>query len=346
MNRVLHIIEQIYSLLMEFFPPKYKEEFAEEMKVVFSEIITAAAGKGKLALAIACTQELCDLPILIVRTNLEEKTMIKTTHFQPARFAFRGAISFGLGLACVKEFAVVFTLFFSSALGNRWGWYHVLAALSGCIAAALAGGLLFAFLFSKGKQFGWYALVGTLGWFIPFSTLFVQNMSESYVPLAILSVLPFLGFALDGAFLSMALGVAKSKKQISLLPMSIAAVLVPVLGYLIPRFFQGYFQVDPPVVNIVIDVLLIVGAIILAVNNGKKNLWVVITGTLSLPIIYYLCIVLPGSLYPTLPASSNNPLSALSIIYWIIVWLPDGILFGLIISLIFGWQQRLDWVEA
>ena len=346
MNRVLRIIEQIYNMLMELFPPKFKGEFKEEMGIVFSEMVAAAAEKGKLALAIVCTQELCDLPILIIRTHLEEKRMIKTTHFQPAQFAFRGAISFGLGLACVKEFAVVFTLLFSSALGNRWGWYHVLTASGGCIAAALAGGLFFAILFSERKQFSWYFMVGTLGWFIPFSTLFVQSMSEIYVPLALSRLLPFFGFALDGAFLSMALCVAKSKKRIFLLPLSIAAALVPILCYIIPKFLQGYLPVGPTIINIVMDVLLIIGAVTLAVINGRENLWIVTVGTLSLPIIYYLCIVLPGSLYPHLPAASNNPLSALSIIYWIIIWLPDGILFGLIISLIFGWQQRSTGIEV
>lgn len=346
MNRELHMIEQIYSTLVELLPPKFKGEFKEEMEIVFSEMVTAAAEKGKLALAIVSTQELCDLPILIIRTHLEEKRMIKTTHFQPVQFAFRGAISFGLGLACVKEFAVVFTLLFSSALGNRWGWYHVLTASGGCITAALAGGLFFAALFSERKQFGWYFMVGTLGWFIPFSTLFVQSMSEIYVPLALSRFLPFLGFALDGAFLSLALCVAKSKRRIFLLPLSIAAVLVPILCYIIPMFTQGYLPVGPTIINIIMDILLIVGAIILAVINGRKNLWIVIIGTLSLPIIYYLCIVLPGSLYPHLPAASNNPLSALSIIYWILIWLPDGILFGLILSLIFGSQQRSTVIEA
>lgn len=346
MNRVLHMIGQIYRKLLNLLPPKFKSEFGEEMEIVFSEIVTAAAGKGKLALAITCTQEFCDLPILIVRTQLEEKAMIKTAHFQPAKFAFRGSISFGLGLSFVKEFAVIFTVLFSSVLGNRWGWHHVLAASSGCLAAALGGGLFFAFLFSERKQFGWYLMVGTLGWFIPFSTLFVQNMSESYVPLALINLLPLLGFALDGAFISMALCVAKSKKRIFLLPMSIAAVLAPILCYIIPKLFQGYFAIDPPIVNIVMDVLLIVGAIILAVINSRKNLWVVIAGSLSLPIIYYICIVLPGCLYPLLPASNNSPLSALSILYWIILWLPNGILFGVIISLIFGWQQRSAMEEA
>ena len=346
MNRVLQRIERVHSKLMELFPPKFKREFKEEMEVVFSEIVTAAANKGKLALAAVCTQELCDLPILIIRSNLEEKRMIKTAHFQPAHYAFRGAISFGFGLACVKEFAVVFTLLFISILGNRLGWYHVLIASSGCIAASLIGGLLFAFLSGERKQFGWYFLVGTLGWFIPFSTLFVQNMFDSYVPSALTGLLPFFGFALDGAFLSMALCVAKSQKRILLLPLSIAAVLTPIVSYIIPKLFQDYSTLETSIVNVVMDLLLIIGAIVLAGKADQKNLWIVIVGTLSLPIVYTLCIVLPGSLYPHLPAANNDPLGALSIIYWILVWLPDGILFGLIISLIYGWQQRIPAAEA
>jgi hypothetical protein len=346
MKRLLHMIERVHSKLMDLFPPKFKTEFKEEMEIVFSEMVTAAAEKGKLALAVVSIQELCDLPILIIRTNLEEKTMIKTAHFQPAHFAFRGAISFGFGLACVKEFAVVFTLLFISILGNRLGWYHVLIASSGCIAASLIGGLLFAFLSGGRKQFGWYFLVGALGWFIPFSTLFVQNMFDSYVPSALTGLLPFLGFALDGACLSMALCVAKSQKRIYLLVLSIAAVLTPMVSYIIPKLFQDYSTLETSIVNVVMDVLLILGAILLAGKADQKNFWIVIVGTLSLPIVYTLCIVLPGSLYPHLPAGNNDPLGALSIIYWIIVWLPDGILFGLIISLIYGWQQRSALVEA
>jgi len=346
MNRVLSRIEQIYGILTELFPPKFKAEFKEEMKVVFSEIVTAAAKKGKLAFAIACAQEICDLPILIVRTHLEEKAMIKTAHFQPAQFAFRAATSFGLGLSCVKEFAVVFTLLFISALGNRWGWYHVLIASGGCMAAALIGGLLFAFLFGERNQFGWYLVVGALGWFIPFSTALVQSMTNSTIFWGTINILPFLAFALDGAFISMAFCVAKSKKRSFLLPLSITAVLVPILCYIVPQSLEDHFPAYPTIANVMMDVLLIAGAIILAVINGRKHLWVVIAGTLGLPIIYYICIYLAGSLYPLLPTTiANSPLNVVNIIYWIILWLPQGILLGLIISLIFRWQQSAG-VEA
>jgi hypothetical protein len=324
---------------MELFPPNFKREFKEEMEIVFSEMVNEAAGEGKRSLAAVCVQELFDLPILILRTNLEEKRMIKTGAFQPSHFVARGAISFGIGLSFVKEFSVIFTLLFVSAINNRGGWYHVLATTCGCVAAALIGGLLFTSLTNESKQFGWFFIVGLLGWFIPYATLFVQNVSFSDAPLTLKWLLPYLGFGLDGAFLSMAFCVARNKKRTFLLPISITAALAPVLCYLLPKYLQEKFSINSSISNIVFDLLLIIGAILLAGRTNQKNLWNAIIGTISLPIVYYFCIVLPGSLYPHSPITTDNPFNLINMIYWIILWIPEGTLFGLIISLIFRKQQ-------
>lgn len=266
--------------------------------------------------------------------------MIKTGDFQPSHIVARGAISFGIGLSFVREFSVIFTLLFVTALDYRWGWYHVLAAICGCVAAALIGGLLFTSLTNEKEQLGWFFLVGLLGWFIPFSTLFVQNMAFADAPLEVKWLLPYLGFTLDGACLSMAFCVARNKKRAFLLPISITAALAPIFCYLIPNYLQEKFSINSSIINIVFDLLLIIGAILLAGRTNKKNLWIAIIGTISLPIVYFLCIVLPGSLYPHSPVNTDNPYNFLNIIYWILLWLPEGTLFGLFISILSGKQER------
>jgi hypothetical protein len=121
MKGILRFIAQVYSRLIKLFPLKFQAEFGEEMQVVFSEIVAAAAGRGNLALAVACSREMMDFPILLVHSHLEEKSMLNLFRSQPSRFAFRGAVGFSLGLACVRAFSLFLVFWLSTAFGGQMG---------------------------------------------------------------------------------------------------------------------------------------------------------------------------------------------------------------------------------
>jgi hypothetical protein len=344
MKGILRFIAQVYSRLIKLFPLKFQAEFGEEMQVVFSEIVAAAAGRGNLALAVACSREMMDFPILLVHSHLEEKSMLNLFRSQPSRFAFRGAVGFSLGLACVRAFSLFLVFWLSTAFGGQMGtgWPHVLAVLVGCGLAAIAGGLLFVLLFSDRERLGWYALVGGLGWFIPQACFYVLNQSlytrlgtdQSYI---LLSILPYAVFALVGGYLSMMLCVAESKQRTFLWPMIAAAVVFPALSYIIPQIsFPGNY---PSWFSLFADLgllaVLLATALFLAIKSYRKGLWMVVAGTVGFPIIYYLSDFV---IY-----KSHLNLNTVDVLHAVIntgiTAIPEGIVFGLIIGLIFGWQR-------
>ena len=75
MNRILRFINILYGQLIRLFSRDFQAEFGEELQGVFSTMMGAAARRGKLALSMACLQELRDFPILLIRTNLEKNQM-------------------------------------------------------------------------------------------------------------------------------------------------------------------------------------------------------------------------------------------------------------------------------
>jgi hypothetical protein len=119
MKRVLSFIAQIYGGLIKLYPLEFQKEFGEELQVVFSTMVGTAARKSKQALVLTCLQELCDFPILLVRTHLDENNMLKIFHSQPTRFAFRGAVGYSLGFAFVYFF-LLGLLTGSHLCSTRW----------------------------------------------------------------------------------------------------------------------------------------------------------------------------------------------------------------------------------
>ncbi len=57
----------VYSKALNLYPHRFKNEFAEEMQVVFRDSVNEAAGNGILPLAILCVKELGGLPLSVLR---------------------------------------------------------------------------------------------------------------------------------------------------------------------------------------------------------------------------------------------------------------------------------------
>ena len=82
MNTLLRLISNFYSQILCLYPCSFRDEFAEEMKVVFRDSVNEAGREGLLPLIGLCLRELGGLPIHILREFLHEferKEMIMVT---------------------------------------------------------------------------------------------------------------------------------------------------------------------------------------------------------------------------------------------------------------------------
>ena len=72
MNWLSRLITDIYSWMLQFYPGKFKDEFAEEMSVVFRDSIVAASGNSVSSFVLVCIRELTGLPLNILTEHFHE----------------------------------------------------------------------------------------------------------------------------------------------------------------------------------------------------------------------------------------------------------------------------------
>ncbi len=99
MNSLLSIITACYSGLLHLYPLRYREEFAEEMLLDFSDMAIDASKKGISTLLFVLIRELRDLPFHVFYAHYKEGTM--SPNFRPGagRKILRTMIAFGLAFA-------------------------------------------------------------------------------------------------------------------------------------------------------------------------------------------------------------------------------------------------------
>jgi hypothetical protein len=75
---------ELYSWMLQFFPGRFKDKFAEEMHVVFRDSIAAASMNGLSPLILVCIKELTGLPLNILTEYfhevMERKVEMKATN--------------------------------------------------------------------------------------------------------------------------------------------------------------------------------------------------------------------------------------------------------------------------
>jgi hypothetical protein len=354
MKRILGFITMVYGMVVRLFPSEFQEEFGDEIQGVFATMVKAAAGRSKSALAVACLQELRDFPVFLFRTHLEKGHMKKFFRSQPVRFAWRGALGFGLGLVLANVLLLCFYYWFSpapSTVANTF-WIEKLSILAGIGTAAVVGGLLFALLFSERAHFGWYALVGILGWFISQATIYTLSMSfePNFLENYQISILVNAIFALEGALLSMIFCVAKSGRRKLVWPLAAGAILYPLVSYYFPQSllysyrFQPLLKIHPSwffITMIVLVVVLLAGVVWVAIKSGGKALWVVLAGAAGYLFVFRLCDAIITRFHLFIPSpAAHNGLAAIDVVNIGIQPIMTGIIFGVILGLLLGWERK------
>jgi hypothetical protein len=87
-RRYLQVLGRFYDLLLNLFPGKYREEYGEELRVVFNLALDEALKKGKLEAASVVLRELVSLPKAIILAYLRERKNAKMTKTIESYFNF------------------------------------------------------------------------------------------------------------------------------------------------------------------------------------------------------------------------------------------------------------------
>ncbi len=80
----LAVIARAYSGLLRLYPDRYREEFAEEMREVFSQAVQDASSQGSLTLGILLLNELVAYPGAVLRAHLHPDKLARRPSAQPA----------------------------------------------------------------------------------------------------------------------------------------------------------------------------------------------------------------------------------------------------------------------
>jgi hypothetical protein len=67
----MEFIRRVYGLSLSFFPGNYREEYGEELQIVFELSLEEAATKGRFELERLIFRELLSLPKAIILEHLE-----------------------------------------------------------------------------------------------------------------------------------------------------------------------------------------------------------------------------------------------------------------------------------
>jgi hypothetical protein len=123
MNATLKTMTGIYKFLLHLYPRTYREEFAEEMLLDFTDMAMDASKKGTCDFVLFLLRELIDFPVSLLKTYFEETTMKSIFRPQAARNILRIALAFGLALA-LDTFAGVIAFLDQIPLPAIWRLWH------------------------------------------------------------------------------------------------------------------------------------------------------------------------------------------------------------------------------
>jgi hypothetical protein len=360
MKRILTTIKRVYALMIRLFPSEFQAEFGEELHIVFSAMVGTAARKGMLALAVACLQEMRDFPVLLVHEHLERRSMQKLFRSQPVQFAVRWAVVFSLSLTLVDVLIYLFSSLLTPLTIQYGGtdWRNMLSPLAGYCLASVAGGLLFALLFGGRTRFGWYALVGIMGWFLSLATTYMLTYSFWSINWDIghRTVMAEAELILAGGCLGVMFTIAKTNKRNLLWPLAISAILLPSLAYFVPHLLLHSYLFSPLLLDhspwffiiMLIMVALFVASIFLfAIKVDGKVPRLAILGLIGYPLVSYaggwIATFFSRSFHFFLPNPGGGYMEGFPGAFAINAFISNlliGILFGAVLGLLSGWQGK------
>jgi hypothetical protein len=249
-----HYIVWAFACLIRLYPLEFQEEYGEELQGVFQMMLKDATQGGKRNFLVFCFRELRDVPVNLLRAHLEKKHMLKVLHSQPVRFAWRGALGFGLAFVVVNPLAQLINDALLSFEFNHIALfldkqYQQMFFLGDDIlswmVASLIGGLLFAALFARRSQFWRFTVLGILGWLIP--GLVYRGLKYSIYGNS--QLFYWASEALSGLFLGWVIGLATEARSKKFVLAVVGTLLYPVLA---ECFAYVIWTMFPPASSLVV----------------------------------------------------------------------------------------------
>jgi hypothetical protein len=367
MTGILGITIKIYRLLLRLYPSSFRSEFEEQMLMDFSDLAVDARQKGIYSLLMFCLHELFEFPINLLRIHLEESQISKVLALQPANYAWRSAIGFGVGFAAAAVTIWAFSSWLFSTFDSRlqvlsvwiFDTFHnsegmtLLVNILMLISSALTGlvfGFLFAFFSRHFTKYTKYLLAGSLGWFIPVAISSVLSYSFGWSLYLSTTQSYVLGIALNaivGAFLGAISYIAESNHKKSLQVLAMGAILYPLVVYLYTRFLLYlWLEITPwffPALMILMIGLL--SSIFVLGRAGERKIpWAIIVGAIAYPIIDHAIYQFAYTILHLPTASSGEAITPNAFLLYETTWAGvqgfSGVLFGLLLGFIWGSQRK------
>ena len=367
MTSTLDFIIKLYSHLLRLYPGSFRTEFEEQMLLDFADLAMDASRRGTSSLIVFCVQELFDFPINVLRMYWRESRMLRVFRLAPVKYGLRGAIGFGVGFAAAAVAIWGFSSWLFSVFDSQlaavsvwiFGTFHNSMGMTliwnvlSLISSALTGlvfGLLFALFSGHRTRYAKYMLAGAFGWFIPIAVSSVLSNSfgwSSYLSTTQSYILGIALNALAGAFFGAIFYIAESghKKLLQLLAASV--ILSPLVVYLYTKLlFYVWLEITAWFFPALMTLMLILlgGMFALARSGEQKTPWAVIVGMIAYPVLYYSTYQLAYTILnlPTAgPAEAITPNAFLLYEFtWAGVQAFLGLLFGLLLGLIWGYQKK------
>jgi hypothetical protein len=357
-----------FSCLVRLYPSAYREEFAEQMLLDFSDLVSDARRRGRLSFLIFCLREVTDFPVNLLRIYWQESRMVKVFRSQPVNSGVRGGIGFGIVFAVTNLLGLFIATSLASTdtslidrlrtlyigLFQTDRGFELISWLPMALNALLMGlilGILFALLFGERSKYPGIILVGVLGWFLHDLVIyFLPWCFNMYVFLdgnqvAIFTILTRI---LSGSFLGLILFATKSDQRSVLRLLVISVFVYPIIAYLSMTLLTHVFVFNTPWRFIALAVLFIIFIIMIfivtvKIDAGQNRFWLIVAGAVGYPILTFLIgwiarLILPP--YPTNGLFMSDPAFWRWQFFDVYTGAIRGILFGLVVGVILGLQNR------
>ena len=156
MKRSAQILARMYTRLLSLYPRRYRAEYGEELRAVFSLLVNEAAQRGRFSVIRLGWREMRDMPGAVIREHRRErrkwkmatKTSVFPT-FEPGSW---------------REWLAAMMLFLLLALGSLLSYLHITLPLWVSWALFLVPLLMFALGLIKGLPRWFLPYTGVIGW--------------------------------------------------------------------------------------------------------------------------------------------------------------------------------------
>ena len=357
-----------FSYLIRLYPSTYREEFAEQMLLDFSDLLMDARRRGRLSFLLFCLHEVIDFPVNLLRVHWKEGRMVKLLRTQPVINGLRGAIGFGIVFAITNLLGLFIATSLTStdtSLIDKLQTFYVglfqtdrgfeliswlPMALNGLLTGLILG-ILFAVLFAERSTYPGIILAGVLGWFLHDMVIFFLPWCfNMYVFLDGNQVAFFNMFTmiLSGSILGLIVFATKSDQRSVLRLLMISAFVYPIIAYLSMNLLTHIFVFNTLWRFIALAVLftifiLTIFIATIKIDAGQNRFWLVMAGAVGYPILTFLVGWIARQILPPFP---TNGLFMSDPAFWRWQFIDmhtgaiRGILFGLVVGIILGLQNR------